>query len=101
MVFNNPDWLGYPEYRRVEFIDPEEGKCPVCGAENGSCKGDSTLDHMIEFLPKKKDDPMATFSVPERVYTEEQVGSKLIRKLLYSPGDRITVAEAKRVGLLG
>lgn len=94
-----PEGLGYPEYRRVEIPGFIGGNCPVCGAENGNCKGDA-LDHMVEFIPKKKPDPHATYSVPERVYTEQKVGSRRIRKLLYSPGDRITVEEAKRVGLL-
>lgn len=95
-----PEGLGYPEYRRVDISGFTGGDCPVCGAENGNCKGESDMDHLVEFMPKEKPNPLATFSVPERVYTEMKVGSRVIRKLLYSPGDRITIEEAKRVGLL-
>lgn len=99
-ALNPPEWLGYPEYHRVDFSGFEGGNCPVCGAEDGNCKGNGEFDHMIEFKPEAKPDPAATFSVPQRIYTEEQIGSRIVRKLLYGIGDRITVVEAKRLGLL-
>lgn len=95
-----PSWLGYPEYTRVDTSIFVAGNCPVCGEENGNCKGNGEYEGHMVFEPKKRPSPDATYSVPERVYTEEKVGTRTIRKLLYGIGDRITVAEARRVGLL-
>lgn len=94
-----PESLGYPEYRKIEYSGYEGGDCPVCGATGGNCKGSSNFDPGMVFLPPKKDDPRETFRVQERVYVEEKVGTRTIRKLLYSPGDKITPEEARRVGL--
>jgi len=84
----------------VEILEFTPGPCPVCGEPGGNCRGDSNYHGGIVILPKKKKDPRATFRVPERVYEETQVGSRKVRKLLYSKGDSITIDEAKRLGLV-
>lgn len=84
----------------IQFAQPEFGKCPVCGAAGGNCKGEESYHGSINIEPRKKDDPRATFRVPRRVYEEKKVGSKTVRSLLYARGDAITPAEAKRLGFL-
>jgi len=101
MALIPPEYLGYPQYRpAVEILEPEMGKCPVCGDMGSNCCGDGSLDHMIEFLPERKPDPLATFIVPERVFLEQKIGSRIVRKLVYSVGDRITMEEAQRLGFV-
>lgn len=74
--------------------------CPVCKHPTGDCVGDSQYHGRIEFLPKKIDDPRATFSVPRRIYQKKFVNGKKRKVLLYPIGARITFEEAKRIGLL-
>lgn len=82
-------------YTYGDFVD-----CPVCGAKDGNCGGNQTWDgRMIEFKKEVKD-PNATFSVPRRVYEEKMVGRRMSKRLLYRPGDRITLQEAERLGFL-
>jgi hypothetical protein len=84
----------------VEFVAASAGPCPVCGAAGGNCRGDSEFHGTINIFPSQRNDPRATFRVPHRIYEEVQVGSRTVKKLLYAKGDRITPAEAKRLGLL-
>lgn len=83
----------------IYYAPSDLPNCIVCGAANGTCTGESGFDHMI-VLDKEKPDPRATFIVPERVFEETQVGSRLIRKLLYPKGARITPEEAYRCGFI-
>ena len=84
----------------VEILSAEWGPCPVCGAEGGNCKGESHYRGSITIEPRKRKDPRATFRVPHRIYETVWVGKRKTKKLLYSQGESITPAEAKRLGLL-
>lgn len=91
----------YSEQKTQRVMDfAEAGPCPVCGDPTGNCKGDSEFAGAIQITPPAKDDPFATFTVPERVYSEEVVNGRTRKKLLYAKGDRIRTEEAKRLGLL-
>ncbi len=83
-------------FQQTDFL----GDCPVCGSPGGHCTGDSTFDHMVTFETRKPPGPDATFIVDQRIFAEQQQGSRTVRKLLYAVGDRITPEEAKRVGLI-
>lgn len=84
----------------VSFAAPMDG-CPVCGDPTGNCKGDSTFQGSITFEPKSlRPDPAATFTVPKRVYRETKVGKRTVKKLLHPIGARITIEEAKELGLI-
>lgn len=78
----------------------EGGPCPVCGDPTGNCKGDSGFAGAIDILPPAKEDPFATFTVPERIYDVEVVNGRTRKKLVYAKGDRIRPDEAKRRGLM-
>ncbi len=86
--------------RAISFAETDFGPCPVCHTEGGNCAGDGMFDHMIDFSMSKPPGPEATFRVQERVFTEQRQGSRVIRKLLYAVGDRITPKEAKKLGLM-
>lgn len=75
--------------------------CPVCGAINGTCRGNGSTHSAKLIPPKPKDDPSATFTVPERIY-ETKVGAngRTYKKLIYPKGARIRPQEAKRLGLI-
>lgn len=94
--------MGFYSERKAEQVMEfaEAGPCIVCGDPSGNCKGDSEFAGAIQITPPAKDDPFATFTVPERVYSEETVKGRTRRKLLYAKGDRIRIEEAKRLGLL-
>lgn len=90
-----------PGRQEIEIVPFEGGPCPVCGALDGTCKGESDVDGMVQFVPPKGDDPFATFRVPERVYEEYDRGNgRKGRRLLYAKGTRIRPEEAKRLGLM-
>lgn len=84
----------------VEIVPFDGGPCPVCGTSGGNCKGDSNFGGSIQIQPAKKDDPLATFIVPRRIYAHELVNGKKRSRLLYAEGARIRPEEAKRLGLL-
>lgn len=91
----------YEEYPEYEFAENADGSCIVCGAPNGSCKGESASLDQIRFIPKVSlNDPFATFIVPERIYEESFDGKKVVKKLIYPKGAKIRVDEAKRLGLI-
>lgn len=83
-----------------EVVEFDGGPCPVCGESGGNCKGESEFAGSIQIAPPVKDDPFATFTVPERIYIEEESGSKTVKRLLYPQGARIRPEEAKRLGLM-
>lgn len=84
----------------VEIAPFDGGPCAVCGASGGNCKGDSNFGGAIQLQPHKKDDPLATFIVPRRIYATEVVNGRKRRQLLYAEGARIRPEEARRLGLL-
>lgn len=84
----------------ISILYADRSPCPVCGNLTGDCKGDSTYHGSIQIAPKPAKDPSATFRVPKRIYTEEVVNGRKIRKLLYPKGAAITAEEAKRLGLI-
>lgn len=84
----------------VEVLHADRKDCPVCGTRHGDCTGDSRYMGAINFIPKKLDDPRATFSVPKRIYENVELNGKTVRRLLYPVGARITPEEAKRLGLM-
>lgn len=87
----------------IEFSGLDRSPCPVCRNSTGDCVGDEhdpNSFHMMEFKQAEKPDPAATFIVQARVFTEQQVGKRTVRELLYAVGDRIRPEEAKRVGLI-
>lgn len=86
---------------KIEFLENEDGPCPVCGVAGSNCKGEGNEYDGIQFLPPIiGEDPLATFTVPHRIYEETQVGSRTVKKLLHPKGARIRPEEAKRLGLL-
>lgn len=90
----------YSSSKGYEIVPFDGGPCAVCGAAGGNCKGDSDFHGAAQFLPPKKDDPLATFTVPERIYIEETVNGRTRKKLLYPEGARIRPEEAQRLGLM-
>lgn len=84
----------------VTILSADRQNCPVCGGKNGDCVGDSRYSGSMTFVPKRPDDPRATFSVPKRIYENVDVNGKSVRRLLYPVGARITPEEAQRLGLL-
>lgn len=91
----------YSSGDNIEVAKFEEGPCPVCGSSDNTCKGKHGGKGKIQFIsPRSLDDPLATFTVPERIYEETQVGSRTVKKLLYPKGAKIRPEEAKRLGLL-
>lgn len=94
--------MGFYSERKTERVMDfaEAGPCPVCGDPSGNCKGDSEFSGAIQFTPPAKEDPFATFTVPERIYEKEIVNGRTRKKLIYAKGDRIRPEEAKRLGLM-
>lgn len=94
--------MGFYSERKVEQVMEfaEAGPCIVCGDPSGNCKGDSDFAGAIQITPPGKEDPFATFSVPERVYEKEVVNGRTRKKLIHAKGDRIRPEEAKRLGLM-
>jgi len=89
------------DLNNIDFIENDGSDCPVCGAKGGNCAGEESGFHQVRFLSSlPSEDPLATFSVPERIYEEVQQGSRVVRRLKYSKGARIRPAEAKTLGLL-
>jgi hypothetical protein len=84
----------------VTVLKADRQDCPVCGGKHGDCVGDSKYFGGINFIPKRPDDPTATFIVPKRIYHEVDINGKKVRRLLYAKGARVTPAEAQRLGLL-
>lgn len=81
----------------AEFMDG----CPVCGDPSGNCKGDSTFSGSVLFEDTpRRNNPAATFIVPRRVYEPQTVGRRVVKKLKYQKGARITLEEARLAGLL-
>lgn len=85
---------------QVQVLETTYGPCPVCGTAGGNCRGDSSFSGVAHIQPPRKNDPNATFTVAERIFTEEYVGSRKVRRLLHAKGDRITPEEAKQLGLI-
>lgn len=77
-------------------FDEGGGACPICKTEDGACVGNTRHSLSARFLPKKQDDFLATFIVPERVYE----GTGKAKRLLYPAGAKIRVEEAKRLGII-
>lgn len=82
-------------------ISYEDGDCPVCGAEHFTCKGENEFSGTISMFESKKDDPLATFIVKDRVYETYTENGRTYRKLKYPKGARIRPEEARSMGLLG
>lgn len=94
--------MGFYSERKIseDVTFTEGGPCPVCGDASGNCKGDSSFEGAIQIAPPEKEDPFATFTVPERVYDVEVTNGRTRKKLIHAKGDRIRPEEAKRLGLL-
>jgi hypothetical protein len=91
----------FEEYEPYEIVSNDSGYCIVCGMPGGNCKGEANSADQIRFIPNKSlNDPLATFSVPERIYEESYDGSKKVKKLLYPKGAKIRPDEARRLGLI-
>lgn len=84
----------------MEILYADRLPCPICGHPTGDCVGESHYNGQINFLPKVKPDPGATFRVPKRIYEEVEINGKMVKKLLYPIGAAITTEEAQRLGLL-
>ena len=84
----------YNQIDDIEYVS-EQGDCPVCGASNYACKGNSQFEGTIAMAPPKGNDPLATFIVPHRIYVTVQDGSKTFRKLLHAKGAKIRPEDAR------
>lgn len=85
--------------KKIQVLSTDED-CPICGASGTGCAGEKDYEGGLRiFPPHRKDDPLATFVVQERVFEEVTIGKRKVRKLLYGKGARIRPEEAKRLGL--
>ncbi len=84
----------------VTILRADRQNCPVCGGKYGDCTGESRYHGAMTFIPKKLDDPRATFTIPKRTYETVEVNGKQVRKLLYAKGARVTPEEAQRLGFM-
>lgn len=85
---------------QITFLEAEAGPCPVCGEPNGNCRGESTYSGSVTFEPPTRENPGATFTVANRVYEEVKEHGRVVKRLLYPIGARITPDEAKRLELM-
>lgn len=85
---------------QITFLEAEWGPCPVCGEKGGNCRGESTYSGSITFEPPARENPYATFTVADRIYEEVKENGRVVRRLLYPVGARITAEEAKRLELM-
>lgn len=84
----------------IEFAAHDE-ICPVCGELDATCVGEYPFSGGILFDDEPpRDNPAATFIVPRRIWVEEQVGTRSVKRLKYPVGARITPEEARSLGLL-
>jgi len=84
----------------IEILSSHGEDCPICGAAGSNCAGEFDADTIVFVPTQPVNDPLATFTVAERIFSEEKVGSRTVRKLLYAKGARIRPEEARRLGLL-
>jgi hypothetical protein len=106
MVFYNSSFSSFGNSYGIDgirILPADRQPCPVCGHPTGDCATTEkdTPVRIIGFETDLEGKEVPLHYVEEEVWEEKQITPYTkARVLLYKRGDKITLSEAKRLGLL-
>jgi hypothetical protein len=102
MVFYNSSFGNSYGIDGIRISPADRMPCPVCGHPTGDCSSSdaTTPARIIGFETDLQGNEVPLHFVEEEVWEERQITPYTkARVLLYRRGDKITLSEAKRLGL--
>jgi hypothetical protein len=103
MTFYNSSFYQSYGIDGIRVSPADRQPCPVCGHPTGDCVSSESNPpaRIIGFATDLQGNEVPLHFVEEEVWEERQITPYTkARVLLYKRGDKITLSEAKRLGLL-